>query len=437
MTIRVSIFGLGYVGSVMAACLASRGVPVVGVDVNSVKVDLINAGSTPIVEPGMSELVRDAHQAGLLKATTDPLQAILESDMSFICVGTPSLRNGNLGLNAVRHVCEEIGAALRQKSRPHTVVVRSTVLPGTCDSVIIPTLEQASGKQNGTEFSLCVNPEFLREGSAIRDFLEPSITVLGAADPSHLDLLRRLYAWVPGKLFETNVPTGEMVKYACNAFHALKVTFANEIATIGREVGADVNSVAEIFCSDAKLNISTAYLRPGFAFGGSCLPKDVRALTYRAKELDVSLPLLQAVLLSNEEHIERAVQAILSTGKKQIGLLGLSFKSGTDDLRESPFVDLIKRLIGEGIQVRIFDPTVCLGMLVGSNREFINETIPHIGCLLSDRIEAVVDSAEVVLIGSNSLDWTFLSGIVRSDQIVIDLANMEKPAQLYSSAAGR
>jgi GDP-mannose 6-dehydrogenase len=425
LSLSISLFGLGYVGSVSAACYAHMGHKVVGVDVNRGKVDMLGSGKSPIVEPRVSALLAEAHTAGLLHATTDPRAAVMQTDISFVCVGTPSLRSGKLDLSHIEHVSREIGEALREKNAPHTVVLRSTVLPGTTESVLIPILENGSGQKAGVDFNVVYNPEFMREGSAVADFLQPPYTILGSRDPRHLTLVRELYKDVPCKTFETAIPVAEMVKYVSNLFHAMKVGFANEIGTLCKHLGVDTQVVTEIFTSDTKLNISPAYLSPGFAFGGSCLPKDLRAITYKAKELDLDLPVLQSLMPGNAEHIDRAIEAVLRTGKKKICLLGLSFKAGTDDLRESPQVQLIKRLIGEGCQICIWDQDVSLGRLTGSNRQYIEEVIPHIGSLLSADLEGVIRNAEVVIIGTRSADQALVSGFLRAGQVVIDLINLD------------
>jgi GDP-mannose 6-dehydrogenase len=430
MSRTISVFGLGYVGSVTAACLANLGNQVIGVDVNPAKVEMLGSGRSPILEKGLAELVAEGCKDCRLHATTNSTEAVLQSETSMVCVGTPSLRNGGLDLRFVEHVCQEVGDALRRKDAFHLVVMRSTVLPGTTESVVIPLLERVSGKRSGAGFGVCYNPEFMREGSAVSDFFEPPVTVLGGADPSHLTLLRELYDWVPGKVFTTSLTTAEMVKYVCNAFHALKVGFANEVGTLCKRLSVDTQAVIEIFTADTRLNLSAAYLMPGFAFGGSCLPKDLRALTHCAKESDLRLPLLEAVLPSNAEHIDRAAEAVLRTEKRKIGILGLSFKAGTDDLRESPLVQLIKRLLGEGCQIKIWDPDVSLGRLTGSNRQFIEEVIPHIGSLLCSDLRGVVETSEVVLIGTRAAEHEIVSSWLRSGQIVIDLVNLEKSRRL-------
>jgi GDP-mannose 6-dehydrogenase len=429
-THSVSIFGLGYVGSVTAACLAHKGHKVLGVDVNHAKVEMFEAGRSPVIETGLDELVATSQKACRLHATTDASAAVLKSDISFVCVGTPSHRNGKLDLTQIEHVCSEIGRGLMGKDSYHTIVLRSTALPGTTQSVVIPALERSSQKRAGVDFAVCYNPEFMREGTAVADFFEPPYTILGAEAPEHLVALREIYDWVPQKVFETSLAVAEMVKYVSNAFHALKVSFTNEIGTFANQLGVDTESVIRIFTSDTRLNISSAYLAPGFAFGGSCLPKDLRALKHRANELDLKLPLLEAILPSNVEHIERAVDIILRTNKKKVGLLGLSFKAGTDDLRESPQVLLGKRLLGEGCQLQIWDPCVSLGHLVGSNRQFIDQVIPHLGSLLSTNLAEVVASAELVIIGTKSVDRSELAPLLRPDQIVIDIVNFEKSRRL-------
>ena len=426
----ISVFGLGYVGSVTAACLAAKGNRVIGVDLNSDKIAAINTGRSPIVEPQVGEYIAAAHSDSRLSATADTAKAISESTISFICVGTPSQRNGRLDLSYVKRVCEDIGNALRHKREPHLVVLRSTVLPGSTDSIAIPALTSSSGKQCGAGLHVCVNPEFMREGTAVKDFFEPEITVIGTDDLNGAKPLRDLYSWVPGRIFETSLKVGEMVKYASNSYHALKVSFANELGTICRELGVDTQKMTEIFTADKKLNVSAAYLKPGFAFGGSCLPKDVRAITYLAKELDLRVPLLEAILPSNNEHIERAVESILSSGSRKIGFLGLSFKAGTDDLRESPSVQVIKRLLGEGCQVRIWDDNVSIGRLIGSNRQFIEDLIPHIGSLLCERVEDVISGADVIVVGTRAIPNDALERLITDDQTVIDLINLDKTRRL-------
>ncbi|HYX69844.1 MAG TPA: nucleotide sugar dehydrogenase [Terriglobales bacterium] len=419
----VSIFGLGYVGAVTAACLAKTGSRVMGVDVNAQKVATLEAGHAPVLEPGLEELVAEGRKACRLHATSDAALAVRESEISFLCVGTPSLPSGRPDLRGMVRCCQEIGQALRAKSGFHWVVVRSTVLPGTTRSVIIPALEQASGKRAGVDFAVCANPEFTREGCAVSDFMDPAMTVLGADDPAHLAPLHELYHAITARTCDTSLNVAEMVKYVCNAFHALKVDFANEIGALCQRLEVDAAAVTRIFTADARLNLSAAYLTPGFAFGGSCLPKDVRALSQCARQLDLELPLLCALLPSNQAHLERAVAAVLGTRRRKVGVLGLSFKPGTDDLRESPSVQLIKRLLGEGCQVRIWDREVSLGRLTGSNRQFIEEEIPHIGALLSGDYESVICGSEVIVVGTKAVEESALKVLLRPEQIVITLSS--------------
>ena len=426
MGLSVSIFGLGYVGSVSAACFASMGHKVIGVDVSPAKVEMLDSGRTPIVEARMAEMVAEANRSCRLHATVDATEAVLNSDVSFVCVGTPSLKNGKLDLSHIENVARQIGAAIRQKKSPHVFVLRSTVLPGTTETIALPILESESGKKCGHDFSVCYNPEFMREGSAVADFLNPPYTILGASDKNHLEPLRELYKDVPATLYETTIPVAEMVKYFSNCYHALKVGFANEMGTMCKHLGVDAQEVTKIFTSDTKLNISPAYLSPGFAFGGSCLPKDLRALTYKAKELDLKLPVLESLMPSNAEHIDRAFDMVMSTGKKKIAQLGLSFKAGTDDLRESPQVQLIKRLMGEGLDVKVWDEDVSLGRLAGANRQYIEQVIPHIGQVLTADLASVMQSAEVAILGNKSASRERLAQYLRPEQIVIDLVHLDR-----------
>ncbi len=426
MSKAISIFGLGYVGSVTAACLASKGHSVTGVDLSVSKVELLNSGSSPIVEPGMNELLEQGHKAGRLRATSDAAAAVMQTDISFLCVGTPSLRSGKLDLGHVEPVCRDIGQVLKHKNAFHLVVLRSTVLPGTAEKIVIPVLEESSGKRLGKDFGVCVNPEFMREGTAVADFLEPAMTIIGAAETPHSARLRELYAWAPGRIFETSFRSAEMVKYVCNTWHALKVAFANEVGTLAKALQVDAEDITEIFTADNKLNISPSYLKPGFAFGGSCLPKDVRALNYRARELDLRLPLFESIMPSNDEHLRRAIEIVLDAGKKNVAILGLSFKAATDDLRESPQVQLVKHLLGEGYSLKIWDENVSLGRLIGSNRDYIEHAIPHIGSLLENDLGQILRTAEVVVIGTRGIPRDQLQAHLRTDHVVIDLVNLEK-----------
>ncbi|HEY0077645.1 MAG TPA: UDP-glucose/GDP-mannose dehydrogenase family protein [Pyrinomonadaceae bacterium] len=421
---KLSVFGLGYVGCVSAACFAREGHEVVGVDVNATKVGIINDGKSPIVEAGIGELIAEMVGAKRLRATTDSAEAVRETELSLICVGTPSHSNGSLDLTYVKRVCQEIAAALEAKRTRHTVVIRSTMLPGTIESVVTPTLEVYSGLKAGRDFGVCINPEFLREGTSLKDFYAPPFTLIGADDEDTAASVRRLYKNIDAPLLVTSVKAAEMVKYACNCFHALKVGFANEIGNICKGLGIDSHEVMSVFCQDTKLNLSPYYLKPGFAFGGSCLPKDLRAVVYKAKELDVEVPLLSSILPSNRRQIERAVEMVLSTGSKRVGVLGFSFKAGTDDLRESPMVALIETLIGKGIQLSIYDRDVSLARLFGANKEYIEREIPHISQLMRASIDEVLESSEVVIIGNKAEEFRAVEGRLRSDQKVIDLVRL-------------
>ncbi len=375
---RVSIFGLGYVGCVSAACLARDGHEVIGVDVNPVKVASIAAGKSPIIEPGLDELMRDMVRSGQLRASIDAQRAVRDTDISLICVGTPSNPNGSLNTRYVESVCQEIGLAINHKREYHTVVVRSTVLPGTVNEKVVPILEEFSGRRAGDDFGVTMNPEFLREGSAISDYYDPSFIVIGQYNERSGDAVQELYSSINAQLIRTSIKTAEMMKYANNSFHALKISFANEIGNICKAHGIDGRDVMEIICQDSRLNISPVYMKPGFAFGGSCLPKDLRALLYRTKERDIDSPLLSSIMASNQRQIERGIQMVEKAGGKSVGILGLSFKAGTDDVRESSIVPLIETLVGRGYKVSVYDETVDLPRLIGANRSYVEEALPHI-----------------------------------------------------------
>src|SRR5688500_12763016 len=431
---NVSVFGLGYVGSVSAASFAADGHTVVGVDVNPDKVDSLNEGRSPIVEKGLDELIRDNVGNGRLRATTSTTNAVAATELSLICVGTPSRRNGSLDLSYLERVCEQIGDALRAKDSYHVVVVRSTVLPGTTHGVVIPALERASGKRYGTGFGVTVNPEFLREGTAIQDFRTPPLTLVGHNYRSDAQPTEDLYAQVQAPVVSTSIRTAEMIKYASNTWHALKVCFANEVGNLCKRLDIDSHEVMDIFCRDEKLNLSAYYMRPGFAFGGSCLPKDVRAMQYRAKEVDLEMPVIQAILGSNELQIRHAIDMVVETGRKRVGLLGFSFKAGTDDLRESPIVILAEALLGKGYSLCIYDRNVSIARLVGANKAYINQQIPHLSSLLSDSLDEVLERSEVIVVGNGSPEFGEALKKTRPEQIVIDLfrAKVERdevPAQ--------
>jgi GDP-mannose 6-dehydrogenase len=422
--LKVSIFGLGYVGTVCAGCLAKEGHEIVGVDPVRTKVQLINAGKSPIIEADIEEIIADAVKSGRLRATDDAVQAILDTDLSFVCVGTPSQINGNLDLTHVRHVCEQLGQGLKDKTARHTVVIRSTILPGTMRRLVIPILEENSGKKAGKDFGVCNNPEFLREGSAVMDFALPSKTVIGELDKVSGDALAALYAKLDAPLIRTDIETAEMIKYIDNSWHALKIGFANEIGNLCKSFSIDAHRAMEIFCQDKKLNISSAYLKPGFAFGGSCLPKDLRALAYSAKLHDLELPILNAILPSNELQVARGLQLIMEKGRKRIGILGFSFKEGTDDLRESPMIEIIERLTGKGYDVRIYDKNVQVARLVGANRDFILNRIPHISRLMVDNIDAVLQHAETIVIGNKSTEFESVPQRLHTGQCLVDFVRI-------------
>ncbi|NWG26601.1 MAG: UDP-glucose/GDP-mannose dehydrogenase family protein [Pseudorhodoplanes sp.] len=427
---HISIFGLGYVGTVSAACFAARGHQVVGVDVNRSKVDLLASGKAPIVEQDVEQLIAENVARKRLSATASTADAIAATDLSIVCVGTPSAPNGSIDTGALAAVCTEIGAALAGKSSRHTVVIRSTILPGTFRNVVVPALEESSGRRAGTDFAVATNPEFLREGTAVADFRNPPKTVVGADDAATADIVASLYEGLPGAVIRTTPEIAEVVKYVDNPWHALKVAFANEIGNICQAVGVDSHAVMDIFFHDTKLNISPAYLKPGFAFGGSCLPKDLRAITYLAQRLDLKIPVLQSINTSNMLQIERALDWILGLGKKDIAVLGVSFKAGTDDLRESPFIILVERLIGKGCRIRIFDHNIKLSMLTGANRDYINATIPHIASLMVDSAEAALADAGLVLITANVPEYVSALDRMTDHQHLLDFARVNAPQRL-------
>jgi GDP-mannose 6-dehydrogenase len=412
------------VGTVSAGCLAQEGHEVIGVDPVRTKVDLINSGHSPIVEVDIGEIIAANVASGRLRATDDQDEAIRQTELSFVCVGTPSQANGNLDLTYIRRVCELIGTAIKNKADRHTVVIRSTILPGTMRQIVIPTLEEYSGKKAGVDFGVCNNPEFLREGSAVKDFNAPPKTVVGEFDKASGGLLTMLYAKLDAPFIRTDLETAEMVKYVDNSWHALKIGFANEIGNLCKSSSIDAHEVMKIFCQDKKLNISAAYLTPGFAFGGSCLPKDLRALSYKAKMYDLDLPILTAILPSNEVQVANGLQIITDTGHRRIGVLGFSFKAGTDDLRESPMIEVIEHLIGKGYDLRIFDKNVQMASLVGANRDFILNRIPHISRLMVQSIDAVLDHAQTIVIGNKDAEFVGILERLREDQRLVDFVRI-------------
>lgn len=420
----ISIFGLGYVGAVTAACLAERGFRVLGVDVNPAKVEMINAGVTPIVEERIGDIIKDVVQDNRLTATVDVQQAIAETNSSLICVGTPSRANGDLELTYVKRVAEQIGAALASKDEYHTVILRSTVLPGTTEDVVQPILEEFSGKQVGKDFGLCFNPEFLREGSSVKDFHAPPFTLVGTQHERDADVVRELYGWLDAEFLVEDIRTAEMVKYINNSYHAVKVAFANEVGRLCEALKIDSHAVMNIFCKDTKQNLSAYYLKPGYAFGGSCLPKDLRAILYKAKSADVDMELFQSTLTSNRTQIEAGIKAIERLKNRKVGLLGLSFKAGTDDLRESPMVTLVETLLGRGYEIRIFDENVSLSRLVGSNKAYIEQELPHISEMLHESMEDVIAASDTIVIGNPDPRFADVARQVPPGKQVVDLVRI-------------
>jgi len=418
---RINVYGLGYVGCVSAACLANLGHYVTGIDVDEVKLRLLNQGLSPTVEPGLQEAIQEALVSKRLHGTADQIGP---ADASMICVGTPSTGNGNLRLDYVLKVAEQIGDYLRDIDFYHVVIVRSTVLPGTVSDTIIPILEKRSKKKAGLDFGVCMNPEFMREGTSIRDFYNPIFTLIGELDEKSGSVAQEIYTSVKAPVIRTKIKVAEMTKYACNAFHALKVTFANEIGNICKRLDIDSHEVMDTFCMDKVLNLSPYYFKPGFAFGGSCLPKDLRAILYRANQLDLDSPLLRAILASNSRQTDIGFDLIKKADRKKIGVLGLSFKPGTDDLRESPIVDLIERLIGKGYAVKIYDKEVSLARIFGANKRYIEEAIPHIAGLMHESVQEVIHDAEVVVVGKNSPEFVDIVAGLDEEKIVIDLVRI-------------
>lgn len=397
---NIAVFGLGYVGSVTAACLASLGHDVIGVDVNEQKVATLASGRSPILERDLDAMVEEQSAAGRLSASMDAAAAVAASDVSMICVGTPSSAVGSLDLTAVERVCEQIGAAIGRGSRYHVVVVRSTVLPGTIRDLVVPVLEAASGLSAGPDFGVVANPEFLREGSAVSDFFDPALTVIGELDPRSGATVAGVYEGLDSPVRRVPLETAELAKYANNAFHAVKVAFANEIGTFSKAHGVDGRDVMALLCEDDRLNISDAYLSPGFAFGGSCLPKDTRALAYRAKERDLDAPLLQAILPSNEAQIRRGIAMVERLGRRPVAVLGLAFKAGTDDVRESPMVPMVETLVGRGYEVVVFDDAVVPSALVGANKSYLEEAFPHVAARVTSDLEDAIEGAEILVVAN-------------------------------------
>ncbi|HJW23712.1 MAG TPA: nucleotide sugar dehydrogenase [Rhodocyclaceae bacterium] len=434
---NISIFGLGYVGAVSLACLARDGHRVVGVDVDQAKLDLIGAGMTPVVEEGMVDLMQQVVASGRVKVTQDAEAAVGASDLSFICVGTPSAANGSQDQGAMLRLAHQLGAALRQKTSPHVFVFRSTLVPGTVEEVLRPILEAESGLKEGVDFFCCFQPEFLREGTSIRDYDKPPFTIVGCNHDFPAERLNSLFGHLPCEFYRTSVRAAEMVKYCCNNFHALKITFANETARLCEALGVDPFQVMDLVCRDSQLNISKAYLKPGYAFGGSCLPKDLRATVHLGRQRDVELPMHAGILASNRHHVDHAISKVLATGSRRVGLIGLSFKTGTDDLRESPLVTLAEQLLGKGVQLRVYDPEVHLSRLLGANRRFIDQHVPHLGELLRETLGEVAAECDVLVVGlANQKVYAALEEQVEDRHTVLDLVGLPNRAALRGQVHG-
>jgi len=435
--LRISIFGLGYVGAVSLACLARDGHHVVGVDIDTAKLDLIRAGNTPVVEEGMVALMKSVIGSGRVSVTTDVVQAVSSTELSIVCVGTPSAANGSQDQSATIRLTRSLGAAIRDKDAPHFIVFRSTLVPGTVEDVLRPILEEASGKREGVDFHICFQPEFLREGSSIKDYDKPPFTVVGANAEPPVQKLKDLFGHLPCEFHRTSIRAAETLKYCCNNFHALKIVFANETARLCESMGVNAFEVMELLCNDRQLNISPAYLRPGFAFGGSCLPKDLRATLHFAKARDVDLPMHASIMPSNRAHIDRAIAKVMETGQRRVGMLGLSFKTGTDDLRESPLVMLAEHFIGKGMSLLVYDPEVHLSNLLGANRRFIETHLPHIGTLLRREIDDVIDQSDVLVVGlAGASIAQALAQKVKPGQTVIDLVGLRDRSTIRGNYVG-
>jgi GDP-mannose 6-dehydrogenase len=418
---KITIFGMGYVGCVTAACFSNLGHDVTGVDVDAKKVDMINQSTSPIIEPGLAEIIKAGIMSAKLRAATHPKEL---GDIVMVCVGTPSNENGSLGLKHLMRVVESIGEMLKESNGYHVIAIRSTVLPGTVENVVIPILEEKSSKKAGKGFGVCMNPEFMRETTAIDDFHNPPFTIIGQQDARSGDVVAKLYGSITAPLERPSIAVAEMVKYACNAFHATKVCFGNEIGNLCKSIGIDSHKVMEIFCKDTRLNLSSYYLKPGFAFGGSCLPKDLRAIIYQAKRNDVEVPLLSSLIPSNDRQIQHAFRLVRNSGRTKIGVLGLSFKAGTDDVRESPIVILIEMLIGKGYSVTIYDEEVSLARLYGANKRYLDESIPHVTSLMESSVEKVLHKSDLMIVSKKTEHFRTELDALDKDMFVVDLVRL-------------
>ncbi|MFC1831209.1 nucleotide sugar dehydrogenase [Thermodesulfobacteriota bacterium] len=421
---KISIFGLGYVGFITGLCLAESGHHVMGIDINALKVDMVNNGVPPIIEEQVEEKLKAVHERGSFRADTSVVEAVLSTDISLVCVGTPSLDNGNINLDYLKRVCREIGEALKAKQGYHVVMIRSTVIPGSTEEFLLPLLNKHSGRSAGKDFGVAYNPEFLREGSSIKDYYHPPKIVMGGVDDASIEKGLEIYGGLDAPVFKTSIKIAETVKYADNIFHALKITFANEMGMFAKSLGVDSHEVMGIFCQDTKLNISPAYLKPGFAFGGSCLPKDIRAFLYKSRTSDLDLPMISSLLRSNEQQIQAALQIVMKSEGRKVGVFGLSFKPGTDDLRESPMVSLVELLIGKGYEVKIHDQNVFMAKVMGANKEYIERVIPHVSRLMSDSVQEVMEHGDILVFGHNRVPYRTLRERIKPEQAIIDLAGL-------------
>ncbi|MBS3097655.1 UDP-glucose/GDP-mannose dehydrogenase family protein [Candidatus Woesearchaeota archaeon] len=433
---KISIFGLGYVGCVLAAGLASLGHNIIGIDINSEKVEVIKKGKSPVVEKDLDKYIKKYVELKKIEATTNSKEAVLNSEMSFVCVGTPAKKDGSLDLEHTKKVCEGIGKALKLKNSYHIIVFKSTMFPGSVENLLIPIIENNSGKKASKDFGVCHNPEFLREGSAVYDFFNPSTTVIGCLDEKSERIVEELFKDIKAPIAKTSIKVAEMIKYANNSFHGLKVAFANEIGNICKKSNIDSHELMKIFCMDEKLNISSSYLKPGVPFGGSCLTKDSSALIDEAKKEGLNVPLLEAIKKSNESHIDVCANIILGTNKKKIGILGLSFKEGTDDLRSSAMIAIVKKLVDRGLNIKIYDKNVLLSQKFGANKKIIEEEFPHLMNLFCPTIRDVVNGSEAIVIKNKDDDFKILTKLIKESQIVIDFVRMFEKKEIKGEYVG-